>query len=187
MLTNVIVQVVLEVMVRRNWISTTSWLGTSTKSALSSGTKCASPKSKTLLHFISSGLYASRSFSEFPKLFPNVDSALHMLWLQSYKSPMKAKDLDSTQITFIEEETEWRKKTVKSLQCCLTAQQRKERGLPPSRLQPATRLRLCLREPSSLNCCQRLQRARELRSTCCTGMLQRQATNAIFRLAGKLH
>ena len=75
--------------------------------------------------------------TELPKSFPDVDGALHKLWLQSYASPMKAEDLDSTPIAFSKEETEWCKKTIESLQRGLTASQREERGLPVSRLRPA--------------------------------------------------
>ena len=67
---------------------------------------------------------------DLPKKFPKVDNALHKLWQQTYKSAMKAEDLDSTPITFTDEEAEWCKKSIESLQRLLTDAQREERGLP---------------------------------------------------------
>ena len=67
---------------------------------------------------------------DLPKKFPKVDNALHKLWQQTYKSAMKAEDLDSTPITFTDEEAVWCKKSIESLQRLLTDAQREERGLP---------------------------------------------------------
>ena len=64
------------------------------------------------------------------KKFSEVDAALHKLWQQSYKSAMKAENLDSTPITFTDEAASWCKKSIESLQRILTDAQREERGLP---------------------------------------------------------
>ena len=67
---------------------------------------------------------------DFPKKFPEVDGALHKLWQQTYKSAMKAENLDSTPITFTDEAASWCKKSIESLQRILTDAQREERGFP---------------------------------------------------------
>ena len=65
------------------------------------------------------------------KKFSEVYAALHKLWQQSYKSAMKAENLDSTPITFTDEEVLLCKKGIESsgLQRFLTDAQREERGL----------------------------------------------------------
>ena len=79
--------------------------------------------------------------SDLPKKFPDIDGALHKLWMQTYKSPMKAEDLESTPIGFKEEETAWCKQTIESLQRLLTAEQREKLGLrPPTKRQARTKL-----------------------------------------------
>ena len=57
-------------------------------------------------------------------------AVLYKLWRQTYKSAMKAEDLDSTPITFTDEEALWCKKCIESLQRLRTDAQREERGLP---------------------------------------------------------
>ena len=60
---------------------------------------------------------------------PDSPKKLHKLWQQTYKSAMKAENLDSTLISFTDEEAEWCKKSIESLQRLLTDAQREERGL----------------------------------------------------------
>ena len=60
---------------------------------------------------------------------PDSPKKLHKLWQQTYKSAMKAENLDSTPISFTDEEAEWCKKSIESLQRLLTDAQREERGL----------------------------------------------------------
>ena len=67
--------------------------------------------------------------ADLPKKFPEVDGALHKLWQQTDQSAMKAENLDSTPISFTDEEAEWCKKSIESLQRLLTDAQREERGL----------------------------------------------------------
>ena len=57
---------------------------------------------------------------------PKKLAVLHKLWQQTYKSAMKAENLDSTPISF---EAEWCKKSIESLQRLLTDAQREERGI----------------------------------------------------------
>ena len=52
---------------------------------------------------------------------------------------MKAEDLDSTPITFTDEETAWCNKSIESLQRLLTDEQREERGLPTGRRRSTAR------------------------------------------------
>jgi len=66
---------------------------------------------------------------DLPKKLAEVDGVLHKLWQQTYKSAMKAENLDSTPISFTDEEAEWCKKSIESLQRLLTDAQREERGL----------------------------------------------------------
>ena len=83
-------------------------------------------------------LLRPRFTQEVSRRRPEVDGVLHKLWQQTYKSAMKAENLDSTPISFTDsdEEAEWCKKSIESLQRLLTDAQREERGL-------STGLRLC--------------------------------------------
>ena len=66
---------------------------------------------------------------DLPKKFPEVDGALQKLWQQIYKSAMKAEDLDSTLITFTDEEALWCKMSIESLQrLAASSLTRNERG-----------------------------------------------------------
>jgi hypothetical protein len=66
---------------------------------------------------------------DLPKKLAEVDGVLHKLWQQTNKSAMKAENLDSTPISFTDEEAVWCKKSIESLQRLLTDAQREERGL----------------------------------------------------------
>ena len=111
------------------------------------------------------------------KKFSEVDAALHKLWQQSYKSAMKAKNLDSTPITFTDEAASWCKKSIESLQRILTDAQREERGLPTGLRrvppEPRTPLKKKQRRPR--------QQAKELRTACGAGRQRRRATIRTWR------
>ena len=67
---------------------------------------------------------------ELAKAHPAINNALHKAWLEKFKKPMSAEDLDEPPVTFNDQAKNWYKETIKFLQDKLTEVQRGLRGLP---------------------------------------------------------
>ena len=72
---------------------------------------------------------------ELAKAHPEINNALHKAWLDKFKKPMSAEDLDTLPDTFNAEDKHWYKATIGYMQDKLTDVERGLRGLP---LKPAT-------------------------------------------------